>query len=78
MVYEWRAAVKTPSVHAVRVVDGAAAEVMEGRGGGMRVGAPAHPFGLTLVGREGGGGGAGVPAHYEGRMYRSGEGPPGG
>ena len=60
------------------IVGGAAAKVVEGRGGGVRVVAPAHPFGQTLVGREGGGGGAGVPADYEGRMYRSGEGPPGG
>ena len=51
LVYEWRAAVKTPSVHTVPIVDGAAAKALEGRGGGVRVGAPAHPFGQTLVGR---------------------------
>ena len=44
----------------------------------IRVGAPTHPFGQTFVGRQGGGGGAGVPVDYEGRMYRSGESPPGG
>ena len=78
VAHEWRAAVKTSSVHAVRVVDETAAEAMEGRGGGVRVGAPAHPFGQTLVGRQGSGGGAGVPANHEGWMYRSGESPPGG
>ena len=78
VVHERRAAVKTSSVHTVPIVDGAAAKVVEGRGGGVRVGAPAHPFGQTLVGHQGGGGGAGVPADYEGRVYRSGEGPPGG
>ena len=52
--------------------------VVEGRWGGVRVGAPAHPFGQTLVGREGGRGGTGVPADYEGRVYRSGEGSLGG
>ena len=78
VVHERRAAVKTPSVHTVPIVDGAAAKTLEGRGGGMRVGAPAHPFGQALVGRQGGGGGAGVPTNHEGRMHRSGEGPPGG
>ena len=37
---------------------------------------PAHPLGQTLVGRQGGGGGARVLADYEGRVYKSGEGPP--
>ena len=78
VVHEWRAAVKTSPVHAVSIVDRTAAKALEGRGGGVRVGAPAHPFGQTLMGRQGGGGGAGVPADYEGRVYRSGEGPPGG
>jgi hypothetical protein len=78
VVYEWRAAVEASPVHAVRVVDGAEAQIVEGRGGGVRVGAPTHPIGETLVGRQGGGGGFGVPADYEGRMHRSGEGPPGG
>ena len=32
-MYEWRAAVKTPSVHTVTIVDGAAAKVVEGYGG---------------------------------------------
>ena len=77
-VHEWRAAVKASSIHTVRVVDRAAAKALEGRRGGVRVGAPTHPFGQTLVGRQGGGGGAGVPADYEGRVYRSGEGPLGG
>ena len=40
------------------------------------MGAPTHPFGQTLVVRQAGGGGARVPANYEGRVYRSGEGPP--
>ena len=71
VVHEWRAAVKTPSLHEVPVVEGAAAKALEGRGGGVRVGAPAHPVGQTLVGREGGGGGAGVPADYEGRDRKS-------
>ena len=51
VVHERRAAVKTPSVHTVPIVDGAAAKALEGRGGGVRVGAPTHPFGQTLVGR---------------------------
>ena len=51
VVHERRAAVKTSSVHTVPIVDGAAAKTMEGRRGGLRVGAPAHPFGQTLVGR---------------------------
>ena len=51
VVYEWRAAVRTSPVHTVPIVDGAASEAMEGRRGGVRVGAPAHPFGQTLVGR---------------------------
>ena len=45
VVHEWRAAVKTPSIHTVSIVDGAAAKTLERRGGGVRVGAPAHPFG---------------------------------
>ena len=78
VLYEWRAAVKTPSVHTVPIVDGAAAKALEGRGGGVRVEAPAHPFGWTLVGRQDDGGGTRVPADYEGRMHRSRKGPPGG
>ena len=35
VVYEWRAAVKTLSVHTVPIVDGAAAKTMEGRRGGV-------------------------------------------
>ena len=50
VVHEWRATVKTSSVHTVPIVDGAAAKVVEGRGGGVRVGAPAHPFGQTSCG----------------------------
>ena len=43
VVHEWRAAVKTSPVHAVPIVDGAAAKVVEGRWRGMRVEASAHP-----------------------------------
>ena len=35
VVHEWRAAVKTPSVHTVPIVDRAAAKIAEGRGGGV-------------------------------------------
>ena len=34
VVYEWGAKVKTPSVHTVPIVDGAAAKALEGCGGG--------------------------------------------
>ena len=74
MVHEWRAAVKTPFVHTVPIVDRAAAKVVEGRGACEWE----HPRTPLVVGREGSGGGAGVPADYEDRMNRSGEGSPGG
>ena len=51
VVHEWRAAVKTSSVHTVPIVDGAAAKALGGRGGGVRVGSPALSFGQTPVGR---------------------------
>ena len=45
VVHERRAAVKASSFHTVSIVEGAAAKALEGRRGGVRVGAPAHPFG---------------------------------
>ena len=76
VVYEWRGAVEASPVHAVRVVDRAETQTVEGRGGGVQVGEATHPIGETLVGRQGGGGGFGVLADHEGRMHRSGEGSP--
>ena len=78
MVYKRRRAVEASPVYAVRVVDRAEAQTVEGRGGGMQVGEAAHPISEALVGRQGGGNGVGVPADYESWTHRSGESPPGG
>ena len=78
VVYERKGAVEALPVHAVRVVDGAEAQTVEGRGGGVQAGEATHPISEALVGRQGGRSGDGVPADYEIWMHRSGEGPSGG
>ena len=76
VVYEWGEAVEASPIHAVRVVDRAEAQTVEGCGGGVQVGETTHPISEALVGRQGSGGGAGVPADYESWMHRSGRVPP--